>query len=82
MLTSLGRVKVPSTSNRQRMFRSDEKPSDFSISSSNYSVYCVQIALLIASVTDTVPRKKYIKQIHSHIKEKMNGSVLQSVEIL
>ncbi len=40
-LTSLGGVKVPSTSNRQRMFRSDEKLFDFSISSSLLSASLV-----------------------------------------
>ena len=39
--TSLGGVKVPSTSNRHRIFRSEEKTSDFSISSSLTSLSVV-----------------------------------------
>lgn len=78
-LTSLGGVKVPSTSNRQRMFRSDEKLFDVSISSSLLSVplvYKLHCWLQVSQVHSCA--NKHV-QIHVHVRGKMTLSIQQSV---
>lgn len=67
-LTSLGGVRVPSTSNRQRTFLSGEKPCAFSMSSAP-SLF----------LSRNVQQKCYCK-VHSRVKRRIKISNLHNGE--